>query len=125
MDLPDKAATFMGQPVSGNVLSNAQLPPGVQAGVTSFVVQGTSQVVPTSNTPVTLSDLRTGKPMGMLTVRVDGTFTFEPVPGWIGQAPVVSFTVVGTDKQAATSALVLEVLAGEPHTHTRLDDITD
>ena len=79
-DLSDRKITQMGQTISGNVLNNAKIPTGVKADVTGFIVQGSTQVIKPGSPAVTLNDLKTGKAMGKLTVKSDGSFVFEPVP---------------------------------------------
>lgn len=103
----------MGQSISGNLLSNAKIPPGVKANVTGFIVQGSSQVIKPGGAPVTLDDLRSGQPMGKLTIKSDGSYVFEPAPGFTGAAPAVSLYLQSSDKQTTISALALEVLPSE------------
>ena len=112
-DLNDRRITQMGQSISGNLLANANIAPGAKADVTGFLVQGTSQVITPGGAPVTLNDLRTGKPMGKLTIQFDGTYVFEPAPGFTGAAPAVSLYLQSIDKLTTTSALALEVLPSE------------
>ena len=86
---------------------------GDKVNVTGFVVQGTSQVIKPGGAPVTLNDLRTGKAMGKLSINFDGTYDFEPAPGFTGAAPAVSLYLQNSDKQTTVSALALEVLPSE------------
>jgi hypothetical protein len=109
-DLSDRRITQMGQTISGNVLNNAKIPQGVAASVTGFVVQGSTQVIKPGSLAISLSDLKTNNPMGKLTMRSDGSYVFEPAPGYIGPAPAVSVYLESTDKQTAVSSLALEVL---------------
>lgn len=112
-DLNDRRITKMGQSISGNMLANANIALGDKVNVTGFVVQGTSQVIKPGGAPVTLNDLRTGKAMGKLSINFDGTYDFEPAPGFTGAAPAVSLYLQNSDKQTTVSALALEVLPSE------------
>ena len=113
-DLSDRKITQMGQTISGNVLNNAKIPAGIKADVTGFIVQGSTQVIKPGSPAVTLNDLKTGKAMGKLSVKSDGSFVFEPVAGYVGPAPAVSFYLQSSDQQSAISSLALEVLPSEP-----------
>lgn len=79
-DAPDMATTPMGEPLTGNALDNASVPPGTAATVTGISVAGTSLVIAPGSGPVTLTAPGRSSPMGTLTVQPDGTFTFAPVP---------------------------------------------
>ena len=103
----------MGQTISGNVLNNAKIPLGGKANVTGFVVQGSTQVILPGSPAITLNDLKTNKPMGKLSMKSDGSYVFEPAPGYIGPAPAVSVYLESSEKQTAVSALSLEVLPSE------------
>lgn len=82
-DLNDRAATAMGQPLSGNLLDNAYVPDGEQASIASFVVQGSLQAVAPGGEPVTLSNPYTGLIAGRISIRSNGRYAFVPVPGYV------------------------------------------
>ena len=102
----------MGQTTNGNVLDNANLPAGVTATVTGFSIEGTTKVYPPGST-VTLSDPVTGEPIGTITVRADGSYTFDPVDGYIGPVPAVNVYEQASNGQTAVSTLTLDVVPGK------------
>ena len=110
-DAADTASTPMGQNATGNVLANANLPVGVTAQVTGFSVAGSTVVYPTGSS-VTLNDPVTGQPIGTLTVLADGSYTFDPVDGYVGPAPAVNVYSKASNGQTAVSSLTLDVLPG-------------
>ena len=112
-DASNGAVTPMNQPLSGNVLSNANLPTGTTTQVTGISVAGTSLIYPVGST-VTLSDPLTGQPMGTLVVQRSGAYTFTPVAGYIGPAPAVSVYSQASNGQTAVSALTIDVVPGGP-----------
>jgi hypothetical protein len=102
----------MGQNATGNLLANANIPSGTTAQVTGFSIAGTTTVYPAGST-VPLTDPVTGEPIGTLTIAADGSYTFDPVDGYVGPTPAVSVYSKDTNGQTAVSALTLDVLPGE------------
>lgn len=114
-DAPDAVATPMGQPVSGNVLDNANIPATTTAKVTGFGVAGSSQILaPGSST--TLSSPITGKAIGTLTLQASGAFNFLPVDGYAGAAPAVDVYSSCTNSATAAASLTIDVLLRKPRT---------
>jgi hypothetical protein len=108
-DAPDAASTTQGQPVSGNVLTNAAIPSGQTAAVTGFSIAGTSQIITTGSGPVTLTSPTTGQPVGTLTMQSSGAYTFTPAPGYVGPAPAVTVYSKTSGGQTGVSSLTLQV----------------
>lgn len=108
----------MGQNATGNVLANANVPPGTTAQVTGFSIAGTTQVFPPGAT-VPLSDPLTGLPMGTLTIAANGAYTFDPVDGYLGPSPAVNVYSKTPTGQTAVSSVTFDVLAGESCGATR------
>jgi hypothetical protein len=108
-DAPDTASTPLGQNATGNVLANANLPTGVTAQVTGFSIDGSTKVYPPGST-VTLTDPVTGEPIGTLTVLADGSYTFDPVDGYIGPTPAINVYSKASNGQTAVSSLTVDVL---------------
>jgi hypothetical protein len=102
----------MGQNATGNVLVNANLPTGVTAQVTGFSIAGRTKVYPAGAT-VPLADPITGGLIGTITLRSDGSYTFDPVDGYVGPTPAINVYSRASDGQAAVSSLTLDVLPGE------------
>lgn len=112
----ESRTTTMDTPTSGNLLDNTQLPAGTTASVTSFTLAGSSTVYTPGPTPVTLTDPVTGEPIGTLAVSPNGTYVFTPAPGYVGDVPLVSYTVRSSNGQTVSSALTLSVTGVEPLT---------
>ena len=106
----------MGQPVSGNVLSNANLPAGTTASATGFSIAGSTTVYPPGSN-VTLTDPVSGEPIGTLVMQADGAYTFVPVPGYVGPTPAIDVYSKDSNGQTAVSSLTIDVAACE----SRLD----
>lgn len=110
--VPPSAATVpMGQPITGNVLVGTQIPTNAAANVTSFSVAGTSRVIPTNQGPTTLTD-GSGKAVGTLALKSDGSYTFLPAHDFLGPVPAINLYAESTDGQTALSSLTLDVLPG-------------
>ena len=112
-DAPDTPATPMGQSIAGNVLGNANVPPGQTASVTGFTVAGSSQVYTPGSGPVTLYSPTTGKAIGALTVASNGDYAFDPVDGYMGPAPAINLYSKTSGGQTAVSGLTIDVVARE------------
>jgi hypothetical protein len=108
----------MGQPVSGNVLDNASLPPGTTAAVTGFSIAGSSQIYPPGST-ATVTDPVTGDAIGTLTISSTGAYTFDPVPGYAGPVPSANVYEQTSSGLTAISTLTIDVLPGKRHSPHR------
>jgi hypothetical protein len=113
-DPADTVSTTMGQTATGNLLDNAKLPAGTTAQVTGFSIAGSTTVYPAGSN-VTLTDPVTGEPIGTLAIAADGSYTFDPVDGYIGPTPAISVYSKNSNGQTAVSAITLDVLAGEQY----------
>jgi hypothetical protein len=102
----------MNTPVSGNVLSNANLPASTSASLTGFSIAGSTQVYPPGSN-VTLSDPVTGEPIGTLVMSSSGAYTFAPVPSYVGPTPAINVYSKNTNGVAAVSSLTIDVVARE------------
>ena len=114
-DPADTVSTPMDQPVSGNVLSNANVPVGTAASVTGFSVAGSTQVYPPGSN-ITLTDPLTGQPIGTLVMSSTGAYTFNPVPGYVGPTPAINVYSKDSKGNTAVSSLTIDVGARELHT---------
>ena len=112
-DAADTVSTPTGQTATGNVLANANLPTGVTAQVTGFSIAGSTQVYPAGSN-VELTDPITGQPIGTLVIAADGSYTFDPVDGYLGPTPAVNVYSKASSGQTAVSSLTLDVLPGKP-----------
>ena len=133
---PDSAVTPMGQNATGNVLDNASVPAGQTATVVGFSVAGSSQLIcplpmplrrslqsmtgPISpdcvkSGPVTLTDPETGETIGTIAIAADGSYVFDPVPGYVGPVPSINVYTATSDGQTAISTLTLDVVSGAVH----------
>jgi hypothetical protein len=86
------SAVNTGAPVIVNVLTSTAPPPGTSVRVTSFTLPGGS-TYPAGSMPVPVTDPLTGKFMGAVTVREDGTAVFTPAPGYSGPVPPITYVV--------------------------------
>ena len=100
--------------VTLNLLDNVTPPPGTTVAITSFTLPGSTTVYPVGPNPVTVTDPTTGRTAGTVAVQADGTATFTPAPGFSGQAPPVTYTVVSSDGQTSPGALTVTVQPGAP-----------
>ena len=114
LDANESPSTIAGTPLTVNVLANAVLPPGTTANVSSFTLPGTGIVYPAGPNPVPVVDPVTKSTVGSVVVQPDGTATFTPAPGYIGQAPAITYTVASSDGQISPGALSVTVLSGKP-----------
>ena len=119
MDAADTVSTPMGQTATGNVLANANLPSGITAQVTGFSLAGSTQVYPAGSTNVTLTDPLTSQPIGTMSIASDGSYTFDPVDGYLGPTPAVNVYTKASNGQTAVSSLTLDVLPGAPQANHR------
>jgi hypothetical protein len=124
LDGDEARTTTMGVPTSGNVLDNVKPAPGTTVAVDSFTVQGSTQVYRPGTGPVTLTVADgplAGTVAGTITVAANGSYTFNPAPGYVGPAPAVAYVVKGSDGQTNPSELTIDVLPREclPEQHAR------
>jgi hypothetical protein len=108
-DAADTVSTPLGQTATGNVLANANLPAGTTAQITGFSIAGSTTVYPAGSN-VTLTDPVTGEPIGTLAIAADGSYTFDPVDGYIGPTPAVNVYSQASNGQTAVSSLTVDVL---------------
>jgi len=114
VDASESLAVIAGTgPLTINVLDNTVAPPGTTVSVTSFTLPGSSVVYTAGPTPVTVVDPVTGMVTGTVVVEPDGDVIFTPAPGFTGEAPAISYTVMSSDGQVSPSALDITVLPGE------------
>jgi CshA-type fibril repeat protein len=100
--------TTPGEPATGNVLDNADLPTGTTASVTGFSVPGTDTVYPAGSTAPVV-DPATGVVTGTVSVKPDGTYLFTPAPGYVGPVPTVDVLVTSSDGQSVEVPLTVTV----------------
>jgi hypothetical protein len=105
---PVTDATPPGEAATGNVLTGASVPAGATASVTSFLVPGSSTPIRAGSGAVPVVD-PTGTVTGTIEVKPDGTYTFEPAPGYTGPVPSITLNVASTDGQSVQVPLSLSV----------------
>lgn len=101
----------MGVTATGNVLANDKLPAGTTATVSGFSVAGSNVLYPAGST-VPLSDPVTGVPIGTMKIEANGTYTFDPVDGFVGPAPGISVYETSSNGLTAVAGLTIDVLPG-------------
>ena len=94
-----------GSLLSGNVLANDADPEGSPLSVTSFNIGGVTYNM------IYFSASATIPGVGSFQLFSDGRFTFTPLAGFVGQVPVITYTVLGGGK---TSNAALALTVGEP-----------
>jgi hypothetical protein len=94
-----------GSLLSGNVLANDYDPEGSPLSVTAFTIGGTTYNM------IYFSASATIPGVGSFQLFSDGRFTFTPLAGFVGQVPVITYTVLGGGK---TSNAALALTVGEP-----------
>ena len=97
--------------LSGNVLTNDLDPDGDPLTVTAASVDvdgdGIDDVLPLG--VATLLTDSSGQPIGTLTLNDDGSYTFEPAPGYNGPVPLVSYTIADADGAVSDATLEITV----------------
>lgn len=101
-------ATTPGVPATGNLLDSVGAPNGTNT-VTSFLLPGSDTPVTAGTDPVPVVDPVTGIVTGTLLVNPDGSYIFDPAPGFTGPVPEVLVTVTGSDGQTVQVPLDLTV----------------
>ena len=91
--------TTPGKPATGNVLDSVISPSGTTEKVTGFTVPGSSTVYPAGST-VPVVDPASGLVTGTMQVNPDGSYVFQPSPGYTGPVPPVVVDVASSDGQA-------------------------
>jgi len=95
-------------PATGNMLDRADVPPGATASVTGFSVPGSDTIYPAGST-VPVVDPTTGTVTGTMRVNPDGSYVFDPAPGFTGPVPPVKVTVTSSDGQSVQVPLTITV----------------
>jgi hypothetical protein len=96
--------------LTGNLLSNDSDPDaGDSLTVTRFVVDGVTVDVPAG--AVGGSTLIAG--VGTLTVKADGSYSFNPLTNWNGNVPTVSYSIRDSAGATASSSLSITVGGGK------------
>jgi VCBS repeat-containing protein/CshA-type fibril repeat protein len=104
---PDIASTPEDTLLTGNLLGNDSDPDaGDSLTVTRFVVDGVTVDVPAG--AVGGSTLIAG--IGTLTVKADGSYSFNPLTNWNGNVPTVSYSI--RDSAGATASSSLSITVG-------------
>lgn len=106
---PITDSTTPDKPATGNILDSVDKPAGTNATVTSFLVPGSSTPVVPGSGPVPVVDPVTGLVTGTLTVKPDGSYVFDPAPGFSGPVPPVQVTVTSSDGQSTVVPLSIVV----------------
>jgi len=96
----DTGKTISGQSLSGNVLSNDTDADGDRLTVTGFSVAGRSYA---ADATATLAGV------GSLTLHADGSYSFTPVSGYTGTAPVATYTIADGRGGSDTATLTITV----------------
>lgn len=112
VDPADIAATPTGVPASGNVLSNAVVPNGVTVSITGFSVAGSTTKYPAGSN-ITLASPLAGSPVGQLSLRADGMYTFVPAPGYVGPSVAVDVYSSASSGDSAVSSLRFDVAGAD------------
>jgi hypothetical protein len=105
---PVSGTTTPGEPATGNVLDNADVPPGTTASVTGFSLPGSDTIYPPGATVPVVSPT-TGLVTGTMSVNADGSYIFTPAPGYVGDVPPVTVTVASSDGQSVQVPLSVTV----------------
>jgi hypothetical protein len=100
--------TTAGKPATGSVLTDAQLPTGTTATVVGFSVPGSDTIYP-AGTTVPVVDPVTGTVTGAVAVLTDGSYVFNPAPGYTGPVPTITATVTSSDGQSVQVPLSITV----------------
>ncbi|MDG9793672.1 Ig-like domain-containing protein [Brucella anthropi] len=88
-------------PVTGNLLGNDSDPDGDAISITRFEINGSTYL---PGEKVSIPDI------GVLVIKADGSYSFEPVANWNGKVPTVTYTVSdGNDGGSTTSTLDIEI----------------
>lgn len=99
--------TQMDVPVNGNVLTNDFGAGLTVTGATYLDASGNEQPL-TLGTAIEIYD-QNGNKAGTMTLNVDGSYTFVPEEGYIGDVPV-SYTVENEDGLSAEAPLTIQVI---------------
>lgn len=96
----DSVSTWEDNSVSGNVLSNDSVPMGTTLTLSGFSVSGISGQPGSS---LTISNV------GVITIAVDGRYTFTPVLNYNGIVPDITYTAQDTDGNSTSAILSVAV----------------
>ena len=118
-------------PATGNVLGNDTDPDNDDLTVTGFTIDTNGDGRQESFTPGQTANLTDagGKPIGTLTIGLNGRFTFTPAPDYLGPVPVATYSITdgngGTDSATLTLGPVTpapDAPQGADATRTTLED---
>jgi large repetitive protein len=86
-------------PVATGLLANLVDPDGGTPTITGYTIAGVTGA-PTLGSPFTIPSV------GDITINTDGSYTFDPLPTFVGAAPVITYTVSdGTATDTSTLSL--------------------
>ena len=105
---PVADTTTPGVAATGSMLEDVNVPPGTTASVTGFSVPGSDTIYPAGST-VPVVDPTTGTVTGTMQVNPDGSYVFDPAPGFTGPVPPVEVTVTSSDGQSVQVPLTITV----------------
>ncbi len=99
--LDDKTTTLISLKVSGNVLPNDSDPDGDPLTVTQFVVSGKTY---TAGSTAVITGV------GTIVLDSNGTYTFTPLPTYVGTVPLIRYTITDGNENFARAYLRIIVI---------------
>ncbi|MFZ7332621.1 tandem-95 repeat protein [Avibacterium avium] len=101
----DTGTATTANPATGNVLNNDSDPdngPTSPLTVTKVTINGQPTNVPTNGDKVTVDLMKDGQKVGTLEIQKDGTYKVTPEEDYVGDLPVINYTI--TDGKADANA---------------------